>query len=104
MPGSASNQLSSPYHLAVDAIDSLYICDRSNHRIQKYLKDATSGTTVAGISGTCGTSTAAYLCSPSSILLDSSNNIYVVDTNYGRIQFWPPSATGGETILSGNTS
>jgi len=103
MPGSASNQLSSPYHLAVDAIDSLYICDRSNHRIQKYLKDATSGTTVAGPSGTCG-SLAAYLCYPSSILLDSSNNIYVADTNYGRIQFWPPSAPNGTTILSGNTS
>jgi len=90
--------------LTLDAIGSLYICDTNNHRTQKYLKDGTSGTTVAGISGTCGTSTAAYLCSPSSILLDSSNNIYVVDTNYGRIQFWPPSATGGETILSGNTS
>ena len=89
--------------MALDAIGSLYICDTNNHRIQKYLKDATSGTTVAGISGAYG-SLPVNLYYPSSILLDSSNNIYVADTYNNRIQFWSPSAPNGTTITTGNTS
>ena len=90
--------------MTLDAIGSLYICDTNNHRTQKYLKDGTSGTTVAGIKSGAYGSLPVDLHFPSSILLDSSNNIYVADTSNNRIQFWAPNAPNGTTILSGNTS
>src|SRR4051812_10948433 len=54
--GLGANQLFNPYGLALDSQTSLYVVDRGNDRVQKYLSGTLSGSTVAGqASGTSGT-------------------------------------------------
>ncbi|CAF4539650.1 unnamed protein product, partial [Rotaria sp. Silwood2] len=59
--GSDSTHLNTPWDVTLDYQNSLYIADRNNHRIQKYLVGSLSGITVAGqANGTSG-STLSYL-------------------------------------------
>ncbi|CAF4687877.1 unnamed protein product, partial [Didymodactylos carnosus] len=46
--GDGSNQLHYPNSVFLDFNEDMYIVDQNNHRIQKWLKNAVSGTTVAG--------------------------------------------------------
>ncbi|CAF4197131.1 unnamed protein product, partial [Adineta steineri] len=58
--GTADNLLSQPYGIALGSFDSLYIADLNNNRIQRWLINASNGTTVAGLSnGTAGASSVA---------------------------------------------
>jgi sugar lactone lactonase YvrE len=109
--GSADGNLLLPMDVALDSIGNLYVVDKSNARISKYNslgvfqgwigKIATSPTGGAascnGASvgtftpGWCTGGTSAsgtgdgMLSNPLKIALDSSNNIYVVDTGNHRI-------------------
>ena len=49
--GSVDNQLSQPWNLFVDGNKNMYIADAANHRVQLWPAGATSGTTIAGITG-----------------------------------------------------
>ncbi|CAF4921793.1 unnamed protein product, partial [Rotaria sp. Silwood1] len=100
--GSASNQLYTPYHLTLDSNDSLYVADYDNHRVQKYLKGASTGTTVAGKNVTA-TTALDNLYYPTGIIVDSSMNIYIADTNNNRVMFWSNGASSG-TQIAGSTS
>jgi sugar lactone lactonase YvrE len=96
--GVGANQLHTPYGLAFDSSDSLYIVDNSNNRVQKYLANASSGITVAGSSnGTSGT-TALLLKAPKGIALDSNGNVYIADINNNRVQLWNASSSVGQTV------
>ena len=96
--GTGANQLYNPYGLALDSSNSLYIVDRLNHRVQKYLSGTLTGTTVAGqASGIAGNS-AAYLKQPGYLVVDSNNNIYVSDSANHRVQYWSNGATTGITV------
>ena len=46
-PGSAANQLASPYGVALDGSGNVYVADTANHRVQRWAADAPPG-----ISGT----------------------------------------------------
>lgn len=86
--GSAPNQLRSPIEILRSKLDgSLYIADRYNHRVQKWLRNASSGVTVAGsTNGTSGITsylmTEAYAIS----LNENETYLYVTDTNNYRMQ------------------
>jgi len=96
--GVAANLLSSPYGLALDSFKSLIIPDYGNNRIQKWLINASNGTTVAGMaSGISGASSLA-LSQPVSVALDSSNNMYFTDRGNHRVVFWASGALNGTTI------
>lgn len=98
MAGSAANQLSHPYSLALGASTSLYIADYNNNRIQKWLINATNGTTVAGLAnGTTGASS-FVLNWTVSIALDSSDNMYFTDRGNHRVVFWVNGASNGTTV------
>ncbi|CAF1377578.1 unnamed protein product [Rotaria sp. Silwood1] len=99
--GSASNQLYTPYHLTLDSNDSLYVADYDNHRVQKYLKGASTGTTVAGKNVTA-TTALDNLYYPTGIIVDSSMNIYIADTNNNRVMFWSNGASSGTQIAGSN--
>ncbi|KPA10281.1 hypothetical protein MHK_009516, partial [Candidatus Magnetomorum sp. HK-1] len=68
--------------IAIDSNDNIYISDKNNHRIRKV--DAITGiiSTFAGV-GTCaatgdgGPATAAELCQPYGLAIDSNDNVYV---------------------------
>jgi len=96
-PGSADNQLNAPSDLLLDYANNLYIADRYNHRIQKYLFGSSIGQTVAG-NVTSGSSSDQLSC-PSRILIDSNENLYIADTCNHRIQFWRKGANSGTTIV-----
>ncbi|CAF1271015.1 unnamed protein product [Adineta steineri] len=108
--GSGNNQLSSPIGLAIDInVSTLYISDAGNHRIMKYLANATSGTVVAGGYG-AGTNS-SQLNNPRGIYFESSTNSLIIANNGAHnIVRWVLGATswtllaGSSTGLYGSTS
>ena len=95
-PGPADNQLNTPYDIVLDYANNLYIADRGNHRIQKYLFGSSIGQRVAG--HVTGGSSSDQLNTPSRVLIDSNENLYIADTWNARIQFWRKGANSGTTI------
>ena len=115
--GIGSTQLYYPWGIFVTSVNSvLYIADWQNHRIQKwlwgnrfifnmnifqlcFLPGATSGTTVAGVTASSG-STANKLYGPRAVVVDQLGYMYILDTGNKRVQRWAPAATSGVTIIS----
>ncbi|CAF4645956.1 unnamed protein product, partial [Rotaria sp. Silwood2] len=48
LPGSTPNMLRLPWAVFVDNTSTVYVSDWANNRVQKWLANATNGTTVAG--------------------------------------------------------
>ena len=98
--GVASNQLNSPYGIIFDSSNSLFIADEVNNRIQKWSSGGSSGTTVAGFAngnaGTGGVTSVDGLFVPRDVAVDSNGNLYIVDTGYQRVVYWP---NGGSTCI-----
>ena len=80
----------------MDYANNLYIVERGNHRIQKYLFGSSIGQTVAG--NVTGGSSSDKLYLPSRVLIDSNENLYIADSGNHRIQFWRKGANSGTTI------
>ena len=81
--------LNTPYSLACDANNNIYIADRGNNRIRKVSNNII--TTVAGIgiqgySGDGGMAIEAKLNSPSGIDCDADGNLYIADTDNNCIR------------------
>ncbi|CAF3784852.1 unnamed protein product [Adineta steineri] len=83
--GNSATLLHNPVAVALDQYGNLYVSDTGNHRIQFFLAGQSSGTTLAGVNGSPGTS-ATQLNQPYGILLDSQLNLYVADYNNNRVQ------------------
>jgi hypothetical protein len=98
--GGGANQLSQPWNLFVDGNKNLYIADAANHRIQFWPAGASSGVTIAGITGSWGSSS-SQLDMPSDIFVDANGNFYVADRNNNRIQFFRNGTTNGITVSTG---
>ncbi len=103
----AQASLSVPYAVAIDGAGDLYIAD-SGHEVIREIS-AASGliSTVAGTPGTAGYSgdggaaTSATLRFPGAVVLDSSGNLYIADTNNNVIRQVSPS-TGAIQTIAGN--
>ncbi|CAF0816054.1 unnamed protein product [Adineta ricciae] len=101
--GSKMNQFNSPNGIDIDTTGALYIADQNNHRIQRWLPGATNGTTVAGTTGTSG-STLALLNKPQCVSIDSSTgNMYIYDGQNYRVLKWQLGASQG-IMVAGNGS
>lgn len=79
--GSKTDQFNNPYGNCIDRNGSWYIADTDNHRVQKWLREATNGTTVAGITKVPG-SNMTQLNRPIAVIVD--NNGYVFDSYYAK--------------------
>jgi len=99
--GSAANLLYYPYDLVVDWSYSLFVADRSNNRIQKFLRGSSNATTVAGRANGITGSTADAFDLSGFLLVDDDNNIHISDVANNRVMFWKKDAVQG-TIAAGN--
>jgi hypothetical protein len=75
-PGSDSSHFDSPYRLAMDDSDRLYVVDRDNDRVQRC---------TFGGDWSCTTFDSG-LNDPQGITVDGGNNVYIADTENGRIR------------------
>lgn len=99
----AAAQFNSPWRIAIDADDNLYVTEYDNHTIRK-ITPAGVVTTVAGSPGvagsTDGTGSAALFSNPSGIAITSDGNIYIADETNNRIRKMTPAAV--VTTFAGN--
>ncbi len=98
-PGTYASQLADPCDLALDSSNALYVVDRKNHRVQKWLMGVSTATTVAGRSDGVFGSTLSDLNFPTAVEVDSSNgNIYVVDGGNHRVVLWTSGSSSGVIV------
>lgn len=98
--GSGLNQMNAQWGTSIDSTTNyLYIADRLNHRILRWLSGASSGTVIAGVTGTIGSS-ATLLNNPGAVLLDTSGYMYVLDGSNYRVMRYMVGNTTGTAILS----
>jgi sugar lactone lactonase YvrE len=89
MEGSADGQFESPVRLVTSHDGSLlYVVDNQNSRIQVF----TSAGAYVGQWGTAGGNPGEFR-NPIGIAIDSVGNVFVADTNNGRIQVFGDAAT-----------
>ncbi|CAF1305851.1 unnamed protein product [Adineta ricciae] len=98
LAGSAANQFNQPYCLYIDSNDILYVCDYLNHRIQKWLPNATNGTTIAGSSTGLLGSSSLLLYLPFDLTFDVNGYLYVADSGNARVQRFPPNSLNGTSV------
>jgi sugar lactone lactonase YvrE len=95
-------ELSYPRGIAVDTNGDLYIADQFNHRVRKVsagLITTVAGNGTPGYNGDGISATSAELNSPSGVSLDTNGNLYIADSNNGRIR----RVSGGViTTVAGN--
>jgi uncharacterized protein (TIGR03437 family) len=76
--------------VAVDGNGDLFIADTGNHAIRLVTPDGAihtiAGQGTAGFSGDGGASLAAFLNSPSGMLLDGAGDLYFADTGNNRVR------------------
>ena len=89
-----ANTMAFPYAVAADSSGNLYVADTDNARVLVFNTPFSSDTvpdTVIGqpnfTTGTCNTGgrSASTLCSPTSVTLDGSGNLFLADYDNGRI-------------------
>ena len=84
-----------PLYIFVDQDCSIYISDRTKHRVTKWIHGAQEGIVVAGGEG-------RGLLNPHGIVVDQSGAIYIADTGNHRIVRWLQGATEGTIIIGGD--
>jgi sugar lactone lactonase YvrE len=99
-------RLASPYGVALDSVNALYLTDMSNCVVRR-IDPATgiitkyAGTYTPGFSGDGSAATAATLSFPTGVALDPSNNMYICDTGNSRIRRID-NATGIISTIAGD--
>jgi len=102
--GSTSSRLNLPWDLTLDWSNTLYVSDRQNNRVQKFLRGSLNGSTVAGDANGQSGRNLSRLNDTFGIAVDWNGNLYISDRYNYRIQLWLNGATSGSTIAgtSGN--
>lgn len=83
-PGVVFNQLNYPQNIYIDADQSVYVSDRDNHRLTRWLQDAEKSQVIVG--GNAQGSQNNQFDELASALFDVHRNIYVADYENHRIQ------------------
>ena len=96
--GTDNMHLNTPQDLALGYQGTMFIAELNNHRIQKYVRGSMNGTTVAGF-GNGTSSTSLYgLASPSHVIVDDEENLYISNLGNNRILYWPRNALSGVVV------
>ena len=100
-----SAEMDEPCNVTLDIYGNLYIADYANCRIRKVTRATSDISTVAGttcgFSGDGGSAVSAQLYFPTDVSVDSSGNLYIVDSQNGRIRKVTAS-TGNISTVAGN--
>ena len=98
--------LNDPYGIALAPDGSLYIADRSNHRIRRVdangIITTVAGTGIYGFSGDGGLATLAKLNQPFGVALGPDGSLYIADSSNERIR--RVGLDGIITTIAGNGS
>ena len=97
--GAGANQFNKPTDVFV-ADTSIYVLDANNYRIQRWPKDGSNTTTVAGITGTAGVATSLTTFAVSQgMFVDTDGYFYVSDQLNHRVLRFPPDSTSGTSSV-----
>jgi len=78
------NPMFEPYFAILDQSGVIYIVEKSNHRVTRWVPNAPTGTIVIG--GGAAASSPNGLNNHSDLTFDHEGNLYIVDTNNNRVQ------------------
>ena len=104
----SANTLSTAWGVTVDSGGNLYAVDKGNGRVLYYPAGSTTATRVYGQGGNfrlAGCSSGASgLCNPLHAALDSGDNLYIADSDNGRVLYYPAGSTTATRVYgqSGN--
>lgn len=98
--GDALNQFNGARNIFVDDDHSIYLSDRDNHRVMKWMRGAREGVVVAG--GRGEGNGLGQLSWPSGIFVDPIGSVYVADQFNHRVMRWRKGAREGEVIVGGD--
>lgn len=99
--GSNSYTLNYPQSIFVTPDNALYVADYNNHRVQKFVPDSLLGITVAGVTGSPGSSP-GFIRYPMAIYVNSQNKLYVSDS-FG-ISVWMLGTSNNSRVSGINTA
>lgn len=107
---SVARGLSSPYGVAIDAQNRVYVADSVLNAVRRINNDGTmttvAGTGTAGSTGDGGPATAARLNAPVRLAFDAAGNLYIADSGNHKIRKVTPAgiiSTVAGTGTAGNT-
>jgi hypothetical protein len=107
---SVARGLSSPYGVAIDSQDRVYVADSALNAVRRINTDGTittvAGTGTSGNTGDGGPATAARLNTPVRLAFDAAGNLYIADSGNNKIRKVTPAgiiSTVAGTGTAGNT-
>ena len=98
--GKKLNQLHLPTYIFIDREETVYVSDRDNCRVMKWLKGANEGIIVAGGQGEGNSLN--QLFRPMGLVVNEIGDIYVADSGNNRIMCWSLGSKEGRVVVGGN--
>ncbi len=95
--GNELDQLADPYGIFLDANDTIYVADRSNHRIVTWEQGASIGQFAAGVKWESNRQISLNM--PQDLVVDKNGTMYITDGGNRRVRRWFRGAQDGETIV-----
>ena len=96
--GADNMHLNTPVDLVLDYKSTMFIADRYNHRIQKYVRGSMNGTTVAGFGNGTSSNSLYGLGSPVHLIVDDEENLYIAESGNNRVSWWSRNALSGVVV------
>ena len=98
--GEQLNQLNQPTFIFIDREETVYVSDRENYRVMKWIKGAREGIIVAGGQGE-GHRLNQLSC-PMGLIVNEVGDVYVADQWNYRIMCWSSESKQGRIVVGGN--